>query len=200
MPLEEEVRKLLISGPTIVIFIFALFLIYFWIKYKTYRMAYIWIFQHLAFMYGTWYFFVKGISEDIDYNHPMASETITQSIFFSFLFWVIGMINLLIAVFIIVKKRNHKYVNSWFCKLINNYYRFFLMNTTPNMTTINDIGSVWMLLTGVNNPNKKIKHPRKLMRSPFSSFLLIFQFFFNLNSNYTSTYRYLYSFLQKNEQ
>lgn len=97
MPLEEELRELIIVGFTVVMVVALLTTLVLWLKNRTNRAAYAWTYLHLVFFSLAMYFSVKAIS--FDYNHPMASEEISLLIGIAGVVWIFSMLCLIFGIF-----------------------------------------------------------------------------------------------------
>lgn len=102
MPLEQEVKGLLIGGFSIVIGITILITVFLWIKNKGNSLGYMWILLHLLLFSTATYFAVKAVA--FDYSHPMASEEISLQIGVSGVIWALSMLCLVFALFCFSKR------------------------------------------------------------------------------------------------
>ncbi|WP_342431597.1 hypothetical protein [Neobacillus sp. FSL H8-0543] len=103
MPLEQEVRGMLIGGFAIVMGIVILTTLFLWIKNKNNSSAYIWTLAHFLFFTLAIYFFIKAIS--FDFNHPMASEEISLQFGIAGVVWAFSMVCLLMGIVNFSKRR-----------------------------------------------------------------------------------------------
>lgn len=102
MPLEQEVKGMLIVGFLIVMIIAIIFTLFLAIKNKQLRTGYAWILSNFIFFTVAVYFCYNAIS--FDYNHPMASEDISLQIGFAGVAWSISMFCLVMGTFIFSRK------------------------------------------------------------------------------------------------
>ncbi|SDM74179.1 hypothetical protein SAMN05518871_102132 [Psychrobacillus sp. OK028] len=102
MPLEQEVKGILIVGFLIVMIIAIIFTLFFAIKNKQSITGYAWIFLYFIFFTVAILFGYNAIS--FDYNHPMASEEISLQIGFAGVAWSISMFCLVMGIYIFSRK------------------------------------------------------------------------------------------------
>lgn len=103
MPLEQEVKGMLIVGFLIVMVIAIIFTLFLAIKNKHSITGYVWILLNFIFFTVAAYFFYNAIF--FDYNHPMASEEISLKIGFAGVAWSISMFCLVMGIFNFSKKK-----------------------------------------------------------------------------------------------
>ncbi|MDF2859147.1 MAG: hypothetical protein K0Q87_4998 [Neobacillus sp.] len=103
MPLEQEVRGMLIGGFTIVMGIAILTTLFLWLKNKNSNFGYFWTILHFLFFSIAIYFFIKAISNN--YIHPMASEENSLQIGIAGVVWAFSMICLLMGIASFSKRR-----------------------------------------------------------------------------------------------
>ena len=99
MPLEQEVPNILTIGFITIILILTISTIALWIRNKENSTAYSMVSLHLLLLSTAFYFFMNAITLDLDYNHPMASEENSLQISIAGVFWMLGMLSLLVAIF-----------------------------------------------------------------------------------------------------
>ncbi|MFJ7827060.1 hypothetical protein [Psychrobacillus sp. NPDC096623] len=102
MPLEQEVKGMLIVGFIIVMIIAIIFTLFLAIKNKHSITGFAWILLYFIFFTVAVYFCYNAIS--FDYNHPMASEEISLQIGFAGVAWSISMFCLVMGIFIFSRK------------------------------------------------------------------------------------------------
>ncbi|TFB15063.1 hypothetical protein E3U55_12485 [Filobacillus milosensis] len=102
MPLEEEVRGLLIGGFSTVMGICMLICVFLLIK-KNNNLGYTWIFLHLLLVSVAANFALRVIT--FDSNHPMASEEISLQISISGIIWTFSMIFLVFGLISFSKEK-----------------------------------------------------------------------------------------------
>lgn len=106
MPLEQEVKGMLIVGFTIIMGIAVLITLLLWVKNRNTSAGYVLMLLHFGLFSGAAYFLFKGIFFDI--NHPMASEEISLRIGFAGVAWSLSMFCLVMGIFNFskIKKNN----------------------------------------------------------------------------------------------
>lgn len=106
MPLEQEVKGMLIVGVAIIMGIAVLITLLLWLKNKNTSTGYALMLLHFGLFSVAAYFFFKGIT--FDYNHPMASEEISLQIGFAGVAWSLSMFCLIMGIFNFskIKKNN----------------------------------------------------------------------------------------------
>lgn len=102
MPLEQELKGMLIVGFLIVMVIAIIFTLFLAIKNKHSKTGYAWILLYFIFFTIAVHFCYNAIS--FDYNHPMASEEISLQIGFAGVAWSISMVCLIMGILIFSRK------------------------------------------------------------------------------------------------
>lgn len=102
MPLEQEVKGMVIVGFLIVMVIVILCTLFLAIKNKHLITGYAWILLYFIFFTVAAYFLYNAIF--FEYNHPMASEEISLKVGFAGVAWSIGMFSLVMGIFNFSKK------------------------------------------------------------------------------------------------